>query len=47
MIGELLYHLINAFDLQPSDAVGSPSGDQKSCSPRAKETNLPSAIKAY
>lgn len=36
-----LQHRINAFDLQPSVAVGMPSGSKYCCSPRAIETNLP------
>lgn len=35
-----LQHRIRAFDLQPSVAVGIPSGEKKSCSPRAMDTNL-------
>jgi hypothetical protein len=34
-------HLIRAFDLQPSVAVGIPLGSKYSCSPRATDTSLP------
>ena len=39
-IPKSLQHLINAFDLQPSVAVGKPEGSKKVCSPLAIETNL-------
>jgi hypothetical protein len=35
-----LQHRINALDLQPSVAVGMPSGSKNCCSPRAMETSL-------
>ena len=35
-----LQHRISAFDLAPSEAVGTPDGLKKSCSPRAVATNL-------
>jgi hypothetical protein len=35
-----LQHRIKALDLQPSVAVGIPSGSKYCCSPRAIETSL-------
>jgi hypothetical protein len=42
-----LQHLMSAFDLHPSVAVGTPDGSKYSCSPLAMETSLPKQTRPY
>ena len=46
-IPKSLQHRIKALDLQPSVAVGIPSGSKYCCSPRAMETSRPWTMSPY